>query len=75
METKALKLMAYFGLLAVVVYAVLSAFGKRPQVAAGPVGRNQQAQGSVWARRSVAAPSSLVYSPAVQPTQISYYQN
>lgn len=67
MEVKMLKLMAYLSLTAVIVWAVASALGKRSQLSPrkNPVGREQQAQGSVWARKSVPAASSQVAAAAI----------
>lgn len=67
-----LKLVAYFGLLFLIVYAVASAFGQRAsvvpkQVRSGNSCKGRKAQGSVWARNSV--PVAITSPPpAVAPT-------
>lgn len=55
MEEKALKIFAYMGLLAVIVYVIASALGKRAQLGKSTpaCGSHQFAKGSVWARQSV----------------------
>ena len=55
MTDQVLKLMAYFGLLFVILYAVLSALGKRSQVSTAPPRPRPKANGSVWSQYSVPA--------------------
>jgi hypothetical protein len=69
MEDKAVKLIAYIGLLAVIVWAVASALGKRDQLgeSKSPCTRRDKAQGDVWARKTVPRASSN-RAAAVIPT-------
>jgi hypothetical protein len=68
MEAHALKLMAYFGLLAVLVYAVFSALGRRDQLTAKTAPTGRVPIGSVSARKSVPCASSLAMAAGVYPT-------
>jgi hypothetical protein len=67
MEANAIKLMSYFGLLAVVAYAVFSAMGKRNQVIGGGPGTPNYV-GALSARKSVPAASSQAMAAGVYPT-------
>lgn len=54
MEEKFIKLMAYFGLLFVVVYAVATGLGKGDQVTRKPACKKpQKPDGVLWAGKSV----------------------
>jgi hypothetical protein len=67
MEERIFKLMAYISLIALAVWIVASALGKRDELSKrpNPVGRAQSANGSVWARKSVPAASSQVAAAAI----------
>jgi hypothetical protein len=71
MEAKVLKLIAYLGLLALIIWVVASALGRRSEMSkpSGHQNRPQKAQGSVWARKSVPAASSQVAAAAI-PTGV-----
>lgn len=71
MEAKVLKLVGYIGLLALVIWVIASAMGRRSELSkpAGHHNRPPKAQGSVWARKSVPAASSQVAAAAI-PTGV-----
>jgi hypothetical protein len=69
-EEKVIKLMTYFGLLFIIVYAVASAVGKRGQVSAPKScdsNWKKWEKGSMWAAKSVPATSTQRYGATVPP--------
>jgi hypothetical protein len=62
---KALKLMSYLALLALLVWVVASSLGQRSQLQPTKPTRQRKANGSVWARKSVPAASSQVAAAAL----------
>lgn len=56
MDEKLIKIMSQLGLLAVIVWVLAGAFGKRDQVAVKPCPRRQRAKGGVWNHTPVVAP-------------------
>ena len=59
MEEKLLKLMAQLGLIAVLIWVLAAAFGKRDQAAIKSSGcgqRKPRAKGDVWQRGCLSAP-------------------
>jgi hypothetical protein len=64
MEAKTLKLVAYLGLLFLVVWVIASATGKRDQLQKTPQPR-QKANGGFFANRYVPAASTLVAAMAI----------
>jgi hypothetical protein len=69
MEATVFKLMSYFALLGIVIYAVYSSLGKRSQVLHPRAASGMPfAAGSVNARKSVPAASSQWMAAGVFPT-------
>ena len=68
---KAIRMMTYLSFLALCVWVVASALGRRSELSAPKKCSQRKAQGSVWARKSVPAASSQVAAAAIPtPTQI-----
>lgn len=71
MESKLLKLMAQFGLLAILIWVLASALGQRDQVMpktkSNCRGRKQRAKGDVWARSPVQGRGAqMTFAPTLQ---------
>ena len=56
MDEKLMKLMAQLGLLALIVWVIAGAFGRRDQVVLKQAPRPPRAKGGVWYRTPVAGP-------------------
>jgi hypothetical protein len=65
MEEKVLKLMSYFALLALLVWAVASSLGKRDQLTPSNRRCDQKPDGNIWARRNVPLPVSGTVAAAI----------
>jgi hypothetical protein len=67
MEEKLLKLMAQLGLLALLVYVLAAAFGKRDQVTTQVETKRPWAKGDVWSKSPVVAPLAQgTFAPTLQ---------
>lgn len=69
MTEQALKLMSYFALIFIALYAVLSAFGRRDQISTQKPRPRPVAKGSVWSQFSVPAASTQQPAAAI-PTPL-----
>jgi len=65
MEDRILKLLALMGLLALIVWAVASALGKRDQVTGDGKHKRHKPEGAMWTGKNVPNPATRV--PMVIP--------